>query len=61
MGERSQARYTLAAIECALDECDELLHINRYVCSHVYEARHYLNKALLEIERLCNEDEGRIL
>jgi len=57
---RSQARYALASIEAAIDECDELLHTNRYVCGHVYEARHHLDKALLEIERLVRNDEGII-
>lgn len=60
MSERSQAAYARCAIECAIDEVEELLHINRYMTGHVYEARHFLTKALIEIERLCNEDEGRI-
>jgi len=50
-----QPMYARLQILAAIDEVDDCLNVNKYACGHVYSARHFLQQALLEIERTIAE------
>lgn len=57
---REQIDYAVEVMRAAIDEIDELMHINKFVSNHSYSARHYATKALIELERLQREAHGII-